>query len=1215
MSDSEKARRNGLVSGTLREIMRDSEEYIFVKDKNSVYAGGSEAFAQMAGLASAAGLAGKTDLDIFPRDIAEKYRGDDKRVLESGEPITGILERLPDLDGKPRWVRTWKRVLHGPDGEIAGLYGVGRDVSNEVLLGERVKTAEDYIRLISRIPCGVAILHREGEDFCLDFANDGFLEVHHHAGKEIVGYIGSCMLRYVWEPDRRVLLEAYDRVRGKADLTGNANYRVTGRDGRLHWVSIRFRAAYEKDGTQFYYVAYNGLDKQKRTEEKLEESRCRLEESILNTDLQFFTYYPGQARCENLTLNSRLAGIPAVWEKFPDDFLAYARLSAKDAGAYREMVAAIDRGEDRAECTVRLDFRGEAVWEKIAMRAVRDGGGHTVRAQGNAIDVTERIESAERLRRERVRLKTLEGSVFESFSFNLTKQSQPEFQTRDEAMLHTQLSAEFQREALRLCPTLERIAPEIRNPLLRAAARIPDRKDRERFLCTCGGGEMRASLRDGHYSAKTCYRRMVGDNIRWVESSAEVLPDPDSGDLIAFFYTSDIHADVVRELITGEVFERNYACVSCLDLRSGVFSVVSGTDREVLSLNGMQYADALRTAAGRFIAEEDAAHYAQSLRRDAILAALADRRFYTVYNRRREAAEELPGRPPRRMKNDIFYLDGHHDTLVFLLSDVTAIFEQERESRERLETALLAARQASSAKSNFLSRMSHEIRTPLNAIIGMDTIAAQSINNPEKAADCVAKIGLSARYLLSLINDILDMSRIESGKMLLKSESFPFAEFIAGVNNIIYPQVRAKGVEYECTVSNEVCEAYCGDEMKLQQVLVNVLGNAVKFTERGKITLDVSVADREQNREKLRFVVSDTGCGIAEEDLGRIFDAFEQVDTSTTTVFGGTGLGLAITKNLVELMGGGISVRSIAGIGSEFTIDVPLTADETAERPQALRQNLRNLHTLIVDDDLMICEQAQDILRSIGMTGEWVTSGREAVGRVRVRAADGKNYDFILIDWKMPDMDGIETTRQIRQIVGPDVTIIIISAYDWQSIEAEARAAGANMMVSKPLLRATLVSAFERALGEEKSAERKKPEFDFTGKRVLVAEDNDLNAEIARTLLESKNFSVDRAPNGLKTLEQFVQSPKGYYDAILMDVRMPMMDGLQTTANIRHWGRPDARTIPIIAMTANAFDEDVEKSRAAGMNAHLSKPIDPELLYSTLERLIGSADGEETAET
>ena len=249
------------------------------------------------------------------------------------------------------------------------------------------------------------------------------------------------------------------------------------------------------------------------------------------------------------------------------------------------------------------------------------------------------------------------------------------------------------------------------------------------------------------------------------------------------------------------------------------------------------------------------------------------------------------------------------------------------------------------------------------------------------------------------------------------------------------------------------------------------------------------------------------------------------------------------------------------------------------------------------------------------MTGEWVTSGREAVGRVRVRAADGKNYDFILIDWKMPDMDGIETTRQIRQIVGPDVTIIIISAYDWQSIEAEARAAGANMMVSKPLLRATLVSAFERALGEEKSAERKKPEFDFTGKRVLVAEDNDLNAEIARTLLESKNFSVDRAPNGLKTLEQFVQSPKGYYDAILMDVRMPMMDGLQTTANIRHWGRPDARTIPIIAMTANAFDEDVEKSRAAGMNAHLSKPIDPELLYSTLERLIGSADGEETAET
>jgi CheY-like chemotaxis protein len=297
-------------------------------------------------------------------------------------------------------------------------------------------------------------------------------------------------------------------------------------------------------------------------------------------------------------------------------------------------------------------------------------------------------------------------------------------------------------------------------------------------------------------------------------------------------------------------------------------------------------------------------------------------------------------------------------------------------------------------------------------------------------------------------------------------------------------------------------------------------------------------------------------------------------------------------------------VRSIVGIGSEFMITVPLKSDENVVRSVRFPANLQNLHTLIVDDDLFICEQTQAILRDIGMVGEWVTTGQEAVTRVRRKSDGGAHYDFILIDWKMPDMDGLETTQQIRRIVGPDVTIIIISAYDWQSIEAEARAAGANLMISKPLLKSTLVSAFEKALGEEDAAESEKPVLDFTGRRILVAEDNDLNAEIARTLLESRNFTVDLAPNGIKTLEKFAQNPVGYYDAILMDVRMPMMDGLQATVNIRHWDKADAKTIPIIAMTANAFDEDVEKSRAAGMNAHLSKPISPEMLFGTLYRLL-----------
>ena len=533
------------------------------------------------------------------------------------------------------------------------------------------------------------------------------------------------------------------------------------------------------------------------------------------------------------------------------------------------------------------------------------------------------------------------------------------------------------------------------------------------------------------------------------------------------------------------------------------------------------------------------------------------------------------------------------------------------EQAEQLKFALASAKQASVAKTEFLSRMSHEIRTPMNAIIGMSTLAAQAVGNDEKVADCISKIGISARYLLSLINDILDMSRIESGKMLLKNEKFEFRDFISGINTIIYNQAANKGLDYECIVSSEIEDYYFGDVMKLQQILINMLGNAIKYTVKGKVSLEVQQVSRHGKTSLLRFIVNDTGCGIGEKFLDKIFDPFEQADTSTTTIFGGTGLGLAITRSLVELMNGTIKVRSIVGVGSEFTAELPLTVDEGLARTPRLDLNFDQLLTLVVDDDAIVCEQTVQTLSEIGMKGEWVMSGREAVSRVKRHFSSKSNYDFVLIDWKMPEMDGIETTRQIRRIVGPDVTIIIISAYDWSAIESEARAAGANLLVTKPLFKSTLISAFQKAKGQtEDEKDGNEFAFDFTGRRVLVAEDNQINAEIAKSLLEGKNFEVDLAPNGLKAMEKFLTNPAGYYKAILMDIRMPMMDGLQAAMNIRHWDRPDAKSIPIIAMTANAFDEDVEKSLAAGMNAHLAKPIEPDLMYRTLYRLIEEKDKE-----
>lgn len=555
------------------------------------------------------------------------------------------------------------------------------------------------------------------------------------------------------------------------------------------------------------------------------------------------------------------------------------------------------------------------------------------------------------------------------------------------------------------------------------------------------------------------------------------------------------------------------------------------------------------------------------------------------------------------------YLDEAAGQVVMTRTDVTDIMEEQKKQQDLLESALLAAKQASSAKTEFLSRMSHEIRTPMNAIIGMSAIAAQSIGNDEEIADCISKIGISSRFLLSLINDILDMSRIESGKMLLKNENIPFEEFVNGINTICFAQAQARNIDYECTVAPDVEECYVGDAMKLQQVVMNVLSNAIKFTpEGGRVSMNISQRKRIKDNAELRFVINDTGCGISEKFIPHIFEPFAQENTSTTSNYGGTGLGLAISKNIVDMMNGQINVRSIVGVGTEFTVDVNLGITDEARHKYRERAsyNFTELKALVVDDDVTVCEYTGIILKGMGVQFEWVDSGRKAIDKVTAKWKSKESFDLVLLDWKMPDMDGIETAREIRRIVGPDITIIIMTAYDWASIEHEAKLAGVNLLMSKPMFKSSLMSAFEKVFGDKKEGEHEDivTNFDFTGKRVLLAEDHPLNVEVATKLLEHRGFAVEHAENGLRALEMFTTTPVGYYDAILMDIRMPQMDGLQAASNIRHCRKKDAKTVPIIAMTANAFEDDIEKSMAAGMNAHLAKPIEPDVLYSTLAQWI-----------
>lgn len=527
------------------------------------------------------------------------------------------------------------------------------------------------------------------------------------------------------------------------------------------------------------------------------------------------------------------------------------------------------------------------------------------------------------------------------------------------------------------------------------------------------------------------------------------------------------------------------------------------------------------------------------------------------------------------------------------------------QNREALKDALLQAENANKAKTAFLSNMSHEIRTPMNAIIGLDNIALNDPSASEKIKEYLKKIGTSAQHLLGIINDILDMSRIESGRMTIKKEEFSFAKALEQINTIICGQCKEKGLNYNCMVQGKIDDYYIGDEMKIKQVIINILGNAVKFTQSGgNISFDIEEIARFDKKVTLKFVFCDTGIGMSEEYLPHIFDAFTQEDSSLTNRYGSTGLGMSITKSIIELMNGQISVQSEKGKGTTFTVTITLGQSQQKIVPAKEGElNTKDIRVLVIDDDRIALEHAQIVLGQIGVKCELAQSGQEGIEKVKLNHSRREEYTLILVDWKMPELDGIQTTRQIRALVGNDTPIIILTSFNWDEIADEAKLAGVDTFVAKPLFATNVMDEFRKAF-RQKNESAGNSEVDLRGRRVLLAEDVAVNAEIMSMVLSMKEIDVDLAENGKIAVDLYQSHKAGYYDAILMDMRMPEMDGLQATKIIRSSDKADAKIIPMIALTANAFDEDVQHSMQAGLNAHLSKPVEPELLFKTLESLL-----------
>lgn len=568
---------------------------------------------------------------------------------------------------------------------------------------------------------------------------------------------------------------------------------------------------------------------------------------------------------------------------------------------------------------------------------------------------------------------------------------------------------------------------------------------------------------------------------------------------------------------------------------------------------------------------------------------------------REVCVEDEMGSKSRYIRLELIPADRGQEIAV--LTDITA----DKEIQQSLLDAMQRAENASQAKNDFLSAMSHDIRTPMNGVMGMTAIAAAHLDDKNRVKDCLKKINEASVHLLNLINEVLDMSRIESGKMELCEEPFNLAELVQNVLSMNYPGIRQKNHTIKVRIHSMKHEQVIGDSIRLQRIVANLISNAIKYTpDGGLITLEI-----QEKPEMIKgygcyeLVVRDNGIGMTEEFQQRLFEPFEREEDVRISKIQGTGLGMSIVKNIVNLMMGDIQVESEKHKGSTFRVRINLRLDEEQEEAG---ESLRDLSVLVVDDDAITCETIVNMLHDIGMVAEWEESGERAVVNVVEKHQAGRDYLAVILDWKMPGMDGIATARRIREEVGEDVPIIILTAYDWSDIEEEAREAGVDEFLAKPVYKSKLRQKMLNLASDGRDSQEiirtmSKAEM-LSGKTVLLAEDNLLNMEIAVEFMHMAGLNVDSVEDGAAAVERFAASRPGTYDLIMMDIQMPKMNGYEATRAIRKMDRPDSKTVPIVAMTADAFVQDVQTARAAGMNEHISKPISAERLQEVLVQFL-----------
>lgn len=1044
-------------------------------------------------------------------------------------------------------------------------------------------TSQKLQAIMDNVDCGIVVMSTLPDgNIGTTYVNEGICRMMNTTPEQIIKMTEDDIFTVVHPKERAYIQKKYyEAIKEKRNFS--ETYRISIDGEHYIWVRMQTNLMEDENGNTIYYCVYTDVTKEKEAQDKIKISDAVVRIAVEQTGIVFGTMdlqtreitFDGTAKDHSYYMDMKF------WRKVqkfihPDDVRVITRY-----------FKAILEGEINPPVWVRMKNADHQIynWFKITYTLLPDENGKPVKAVISAVDVTEQKQLEEAFEDQMSFRNVLEDKVLDYYRLNLTQNT-----------CGQGYSSNNIKDVLLKCDSADTF-------IQKASSFIPDESQIQEYRNLFS----RENMLKQFYSGRNhlyMQRKTITDSgeIKWIETHVTVMKNPKTGDIEALVYTFDIDDSKTMQQLFDQVVNMEYDYISTIDLIHNVYRMYShGTEDSLPGFLGC-YTDIRDKHAQEYVSEGTRQEYLLQLDCQNMKKRLDKEQQYGF------TFEIIAADGSCRLKEiQLRYIDRAAELVSITRRDVTEILAEEQKKAEMLRSTMHAASQASAAKSDFLSRMSHEIRTPMNAIIGMTAIAAKSVGDDERIADCLSKIGISSRFLLTLINDILDMSRIESGKVLLKNEKIPFEEFINGINAICYAQAQAKGVDYENIIDSQLDDCYIGDAMKLQQILINILSNAIKFTPQdGKVAFWIREKKRVRDNVVIEFVITDTGCGMSEDFIPKLFEPFEQEHSGSTSLYGGTGLGMAICKNFVDLMDGHIHVRSVLGHGSEFTVDVKLgiTNDSIRKRNTKQTYEFSNLTALVVDDDISVCEQMVVTLKEIGIISSWVDSGKQAIDVVKRKMTAGRYFDFILIDWKMPELDGIETARRIRKIVGPDVTIIIITAYDWMEIEREAKLAGVNMLVSKPLFKSSLISAFQKSINQREEINAEEEAYDFSGKRVLLAEDHPMNAEIAEFMLKDKGMEVDWAENGVRAVELFTLSEPGYYDAILMDIRMPIMDGLQATLSIRNLNKKDAKKIPIIAMTADAFSDDMEKTKRAGMNAHLTKPIDPDALYSTLNNFI-----------